>query len=125
MLMAMMMPMIMACGSDDDESEDDALLAKAIGTWMCTQSTDSYRGYTSQGLLVGAQVSIKSDGTYTSTARTFGYSGTYTIKGNTITAKSGSGDTFMVTMSISGDKMTWKGTSSTGVTFNYLFVREG
>ena len=116
-----MLPVIVACGSDD---VNDNLVTSAIGTWMCTQSTDTYKGYASQGLLVGAQVNIKSNGTYTSTAPTFGYSGSYTIKGNTITARSNSGDTFVVTASVSGDKMTWKGTSSTGVTFTYIFVRE-
>ncbi|MBQ8715340.1 MAG: lipocalin family protein [Prevotella sp.] len=54
-------------------------------------------------------VTIKNNGTYTSTASTFGYSGTYTISGNSITAKSDSGDTFVVTVTISGDKMTWNG----------------
>ena len=116
----------MASCSDDEnnDSSGNDLVNKAIGTWMCTSSTDSAMGYTVEGLMVGKEVTIKSNGTYTSTSPTFGYSGTYNIKGNTITAKSSNGDTFMVNVSISGDKMTWNGTASNGTTFKYIFTRE-
>ncbi len=40
-----------------------------------------------------------------------------------ITAKSSAG-TFVVTVTISGNKMTWNGTASNGVTFHYVFQRE-
>ena len=116
----------MASCSDDEnnDSSGNDLVNKAIGTWMCTSSTDSAMGYTVEGLMVGKEVTIKSNGTYTSTSPTFGYSGTYSIKGNTITAKSSDGDTFMVNVTISGDKMTWNGTASNGTTFKYVFTRE-
>ncbi len=125
MLFAVMMPVLTSCSSDsDDGAKDSELVKQAVGTWMCTKSTDSAVGQSYDGLLVGKQITIKADGTYTSTASSFGYRGTYSIKGNQITAKSSSGDTFVVTVSISGDRMTWNGTSSTGVTFYYVFTRE-
>lgn len=124
-MVAMLSVGFVSCGSDDDDGPSGSdLVTEAVGTWMCTSSTDSAMGYTFDGLMVGKEVTIKSNGTYTSTAETFGYSGTYSIKGNTITAKSADGDTFMVNVTINGDKMTWNGTSSGGTTFRYVFVRE-
>ena len=127
MLMAMALPLMVACGGDDgndDGSRDTELIKKAVGKWMCTESTDSYQGQTYSGLLVGKEIAIYANGTYTSTSSSFGHSGTYAVKGNTITAKNQAGDTFMVTVGINGDQMVWNGTSSTGVTFRYVFIRE-
>lgn len=125
MLMVMTMSLTMGCSKDSDDSPKDSELVKqAVGTWMCTESTDTQQnGASYSGLMIGKQVTINSDGTFTSTASTFGYSGTYTISGNKITAKSSSG-TFVVTVSIAGDRMTWDGTASNGVRFKYVFVRE-
>ena len=125
MLMVMAMPLMVACGSDGDSGPTgDELKSKAIGTWMCTQSTDEAMGQSYDGLMVGKEVTIKSDNTYTSTASTFGYRGSYTINGNKITAKSEDGATFVVTVSVSGNTMTWNGTASNGTTFHYVFTRE-
>ena len=64
MLMVMAMPLMVACGSDGDSGPSgDELKSKAIGTWMCTQSTDEAMGQSYDGLMVGKEVSIKSDGT--------------------------------------------------------------
>ena len=124
MLVMMALAVFASCSKDDDNSpQGSELVSKAIGTWMCTYSLDSGNGNSYEGLMVGKEVSIKSDGTYTSTAPTFGYTGTYTISGNTITAKSSSG-TFLVTVSISGNQMTWSGTASNGTTFRYVFKKE-
>ena len=126
MLMVMAMPLMVACGSDDsndDGARDEKLVAEAVGTWMCIQSTDSQGGYSAEGLMVGKEVTIRKDGTFTSTSSSFGTSGTYTISGNQITARSSAG-TFVVNVTISGDKMTWNGTASNGVTFRYVFQRE-
>ena len=123
MLVAMIMPLV-ACGSDDDDATDGDLVKKAVGVWMCTQSTDKTAKGSYDGLMVGKEVRINANGTYSSTSSSFGHTGTYTIKGNQITAKNSTGDTFVVTVSISGDRMTWNGTSSTGVTFRYVFTRE-
>ena len=116
---------VTACGSDDEETPwtGTELVSQAAGTWMCTQSTDSQYGYSAYGLMVGKQVTIKTNGTFTSTAPSFGYSGTYTVIGNTITAKSSSG-TFVVDVTVNGLKMEWNGTASNGVTFHYVFKKE-
>ena len=125
MLVAMMLPLVASCSKDsDDSAQDGELISQAGGTWMCTASRDTQtNGLSYDGLMLGKQITIKSDGTFTSTAPTFGYTGTYTVSGNKITAKSSSG-TFVVTVSIKGDTMTWNGTASNGVRFNYTFVRE-
>ena len=125
MLVAMMMPLVASCSKDSDDSpQDGELISQAVGTWMCTASRDTQtNGLSYDGLMLGKQITIKSDGTFTSTAPTFGYTGTYTVSGNKITARSSSG-TFVVTVSIKGDTMTWNGTASNGVRFNYTFVRE-
>ena len=124
-VLAILSVCMVSCSNDENnDSSGDDLVNEAIGTWMCTSSTDSAMGYTVEGLMVGKEVTIKNNGTYTSTSPTFGYSGTYNIKGNTITAKSSNGDTFIVNVTISGDKMTWNGTASNGTTFKYIFTRE-
>jgi hypothetical protein len=124
MLVVLLMPLTMSCSSDDDGAKGEDLVKQAVGTWMCTKSTDSAAGQSYDGLMVGKQVTINANGTYTSTASSFGYSGTYTISGNKITAKSSSGATFVVNVSISGDTMTWNGTASNGTSFRYIFIRE-
>jgi hypothetical protein len=125
LMLVVALPMMMSCSkdSDNDTPQGAELVKEAVGTWMCTYSLDSAGGRSYEGLMVGKEVTINSDGTYTSTAQTFGYSGTYTINGNTITAKSSSG-TFIVTVAISGIQMTWNGTASNGTTFKYVFKKE-
>lgn len=113
-----------SCSSDDDQDSKTINLADAVGTWMCTESSDTSYGRTYTGLLVGAQITINANGTYTSTASSFGESGTFTINGQNITAINSNGDTFIVTASINGDRMKWSGTASTGVQFDYVFIRE-
>lgn len=124
-LMMMMVVMMTACGGDDNDGNID--VNQAVGTWMCVQSTDTYRGQSVTGLLVGTEITIKADGTYTSTASSstsvMGKSGTYTINGNTITART-SGYTFVMTASFNGNRMTWDGTATNGVNFHYVFQKE-
>lgn len=129
MLMVVMVSLVASCGGDEAYDSGGGtigsdLVNKALGTWMCVQSTDIQQGQTYENLMVGKEVTIKKDGTYTSTAPTFGFSGTYTISGDKITAKSNSGGTFVITVTISGEKMTWNGTASNGVTFTYVFEKE-
>lgn len=123
-LLLLTLPLMAACGSDEEEITGERLISRAIGTWMCTQSTDMGQGIIAQGQMVGMEVTIKGDGTYTSTAPSFGYSGTYAVRGNVITAKGDNDETFVFTLKVSGDKMSWKGTASNGVSFMYNFVRE-
>ena len=127
MLAVMMMPLFVACGSDSDGEDggarDNELKTQAIGLWMCIESRDTQYGQTMNGLMVGKEIFIYANNTYRSTSSSFGYTGTYTLSGNTITAKSSSG-TFVVTVKINGDQMVWEGTASNGVTFRYVFKRE-
>mgnify|MGYP002624143320 CR=1 FL=1 len=127
MLVLMAMPLFVSCGSDDDNDDgarDSQLVAEVSGTWMCVESTDTQQsGYELKSLIVGKEITIKKDGTFTSNAPSFGKSGTFTVSGNSITAKSEVG-TFVVTVTVSGNKMTWDGTASNGVKFHYVFQRE-
>lgn len=124
MLMVMALPMMVACSSDSDSGPSgDELIQNAIGRWMCTESIDQQGSYEISGLMVGKEVTIYKNGKFTSTSSSFGYSGTYTVNGNTITAKSSAG-TFVVTVNVVGDRMIWDGTASNGVKFKYTFVRE-
>ena len=127
MLSILMIPLMVSCGDNDEKDNTpsgDDLIIKASGTWMCTQSVDAMNGQSLQGLMVGKEITINPNGTYTSTAPTFGYSGTYKVSGNKITAHSDAGGTFLINVSISGDRMTWEGTASNGVSFRYIFERE-
>lgn len=107
------------------EENNEAMLSLAVGTWMCTKSTDVQGADTYNNLLVGKEITIYSNRTYSSTAETIGYSGSFTINGSKITAKNNNGDTFLINVSFSGDNMYWEGTSSRGISFNYTFEREG
>ena len=120
LLMLFVLPMMVACGDDDEEID----LNEIVGTWMCVKSVDSYQGQSANGLLVGAEVTIYSNGTYTSTAESFGNKGTYSYNGETFTAKSVGGDVFVISVSVKGNDMRWKGTASSGVSFDYSFKRE-
>ena len=127
MLTILMIPLMVSCGDNDEKDNTpsgDDLIIKASGTWMCTQSLDTQNGQSYQGLMVGKEIKISPNGTYTSTASTFGYSGTYTVSGNTITARSNAGGTFLITVTINGSRMTWDGTANNGVSFRYIFERE-
>ena len=108
-----------------EEGSNETLLSQAIGTWMCTKSTDVQGTNTYNNLMIGKEITIYPNRTFSSTAETIGYSGSFTINGNKITAKNNNGDTFLINVSFSGDKMYWEGTSSQGISFNYTFEREG
>ena len=127
LLAVLMMPMMVSCGGDEEKTEvvsDGELISKAIGTWMCVQSTDKQNGQSYDGLMVGKEVTINAGGTYTSTSQSFGYTGTYSVNGNTVTVKSNSGGTFVITVTFSGKRMVWDGAANNGVTFKYIFDRE-
>lgn len=127
LLAILVIPMMVSCGDDDEKNSTpsgDDLIIMASGTWMCTQSVDSQNGQSYQGLMVGKEITISPNGTYTSTAPSFGFSGTYSVSGNKITAHSDAGGTFLINVTINGDRMTWDGTANNGVTFRYIFERE-
>ncbi len=115
-----------SCSSDDSGDKptppQPIVITDIIGTWQCTFSVDNFEGISEQGLMVGKQVTLKEDGTYTTTSPTLGLQGTYTLSGNTITAQSTTGTcTIMVTLI--DETMHWSGSTPDGFTFEYKFAR--
>lgn len=128
-LVMLTMSLVMSCGDDDKGNggsktpTGNDLVKKATGTWICTQSTDTKNGKTYEGLMVGNEVTINADFTYSSTSQDFGYNGTYSVADDKISAHSNNGKTFVITASVIGNQMTWKGASGNNVTFSYTFQR--
>ena len=110
-----------SCSSDDDGSKD-INVQEVAGTWTCTASTDSKDGKTITGYMVGKSITINEDGKFSSTASTIG-NGTWVLKGNQITAKNTSGNTFSATLSVSGSTMKWNGTTNYGYSFDYTWKK--
>jgi len=124
LLMAMALPMVVACSSDSGDGDDSSVdVAKAVGSWFCIKSSDKVDGYTMDDLFVGQSVTINANGSYTSSSSSFGTSGSYQVSGNKIIVVTNSGRRFVISVSFSGNKMTWKG-SGEGVTFTYVFEKE-
>ena len=112
-----------SCSSDDDGDGSNGFNAQEVfGTWTCTASTDKMDGQTITGYMVGKMITIKEDGKFTSTSSSIG-NGTWVLNGNQITATNTSGDTFCITLVVSGNTMKWNGTSSQGVSFNYTWMK--
>lgn len=112
---------LISCG---DEIGDEPVNVKdCIGTWMCIQSTDNAFGKSVDGLLVGKEITLNENGTFTSTAASIGTSGVWTLNGNEATAKSDAG-TFILKIAVSGSTMKWEGTANNGVKFKYTFRKE-
>ena len=112
-----------SCSSDDDGDGSNGFNAQEVfGTWTCTASTDKMDGQTITGYMVGKTITIKEDGKFTSTSSSIG-NGTWILNGNQITATNTSGDTFCITLVVSGNTMKWNGTSSQGVSFNYTWKK--
>ena len=111
-----------SCSSDDDEDGNkDVNVQEVVGIWTCTASTDKVDGKSITGYMVGESITINEDGKFSSTASSIG-NGTWVLNGNKISAKNTSGDTFNATLRISGSTMKWDGTSSQGVSFNYMTI---
>ena len=112
-----------SCSSDDDEdSSKDINVQEVVGTWTCTASTDNVDGKTITGYMVGESITISEDGKFSSTASSIG-NGTWKLDGNKMSAKNTYGDTFSATIVVSGNKMKWSGSSSQGVSFNYIWKK--
>ena len=110
-----------SCSSDDDGSKGFDV-QEVLGTWICTASTDKVGGQTITGYMVDKTITIKEDGKFTSTSSSIG-NGTWVLNGNQITATNTSGDTFYITLVVSGNTMKWNGISSQGVSFNYTWKK--
>ena len=121
MLAMVMMLMITACG-DDNDSNEPVDVKKAVGTWYCISSVDKSGNYSVESLFVGQQVTVKENGTYTSTSTSFGTSGTYVVSGSNIIVTTNSNRRFVVRVTFPGNTMKWEG-SGEGVSFTYVFSR--
>lgn len=110
-----------SCSSDDDGSKGFDV-QEVLGTWTCTASTDKVGGQTITGYMVGKTITFKENCQFTSTASSIG-NGTWLFNANQITATNTSGDTFYITLVVSGNTMKWNGTSSQGVSFNYTWKK--
>lgn len=108
---------------DEGIGDEPVDVKDCIGTWMCIQSTDEAYGESVDGLLVGKEITLKENGTFTSTASSFGSYGTWVLKGNEVTAMSNAGN-FVLKVAINGSTMKWEGTASNGVKFKYIFRKE-
>jgi hypothetical protein len=105
-------------------SSTNALSDLTASAATSTLQSKMAKYYEKVGIKAGAcSFVFNQDGTFTSTSSTFGRSGTYTYKGNQITANSSAG-TFVLTVTIDGDRMTWNGISDTGINFQYVFQRK-
>ena len=112
-----------SCSSDDDgDGSKDINVQEVVGTWTCTASTDKVDGKPITGYMVGESITIIEDGKFSSTASSIG-NGTWELNGNKISAKNTYGDTFSITIVVSGNKMKWSGSSSQGVSFNYTWKK--
>lgn len=130
MLLALVaLPMAVACSSDDDDEPIN--IDDAVGTWICIQSKDTYQGKTYENQIVGAEVTVSKNGTYVMSYGELTETGTFVVDGNVITARGKMAfdgttysETAVITITIKGNKMTWSGTSTNGVTFKYVFQKE-
>ncbi len=74
------------------------------------------------GLMVGKQITMNENGTFSSTYPGLGSSGTFTLSGNTISGQSGLGS-FTIVANIADNVMRWTGTAVDGSTFEYSLTR--
>lgn len=115
------MVLLTSCSKDDDETSID--IASVYGTWECTSSKD----YSSRGnyndIEKGVIITINENGTFNSDGSTIG-NGNWTINGNKFNAINNFGDSFNASLSVSSNKMTWKGSSSNGWNFTYVWTKK-
>ena len=129
LMMALLTMPFVACGSDDD---DDTTvvdnLSQVVGTWVCTASTDSWTTEKGSGsgenLMVGETLTIKADGSYSSSSYDFGRTGTWAVQGGTFSASTSSGRTMSGRISLSGGTMRIQGSTNDGYKFDYRFAKQ-
>ena len=71
-----------------------------LGTWKCISSKDVVEGEIIYDYMKGQLLTVKSDGTYTTTSEEMGR-GTYTINGNVFKAQNTKGSRFEATVTLS------------------------
>ncbi len=109
-----------SCNKDEEESRAEEI-GKAVGTWICISSTETYQGVKQEDFVVDGKVCINMDGTYTSTIEAIGFKGTYSYDGKRIEVTKSSGESFIIEISINNRRMTWRGTYNDGTSFQYIF----
>ena len=93
-----------------------------VGTWICISSVDVVEGETINNYMKGKSLTVKDDGTYTSTSDAMG-NGMFIIQGNQFAVQNTDGNIFMGTISLNGNQLVMEGTSSYGVEFRYVFEK--
>lgn len=120
-LMAFVSVCFLACSKSSDDPVD---VASVVGSWVCIASTDSWDGGSTTGYMVDEVLTVKSDGTYQSTSSSMGLSGTWTLTGNSFSAKSSSGRIFNASVSVSSTTLQMNGSTNDGYKFNYTFKKK-
>lgn len=122
------MPFVACGGDDDDDVTVVENLSQVVGTWVCTASKDVWnteRGSgNADGVMVGETLTIKQDGTYESSSYDFGRSGKWTVQGGTFSAQSSAGRVMSGSISVSGNTLHIKGSTTDGYQFDYSFARQ-
>lgn len=115
-----------SCSSNSGDIEAPVDASIYIGSWVCTSSTDvnEKTGHSSSNLLKDQSIVINSNGTYTSSSANFGYKGTYTLVGNTLTVITNTGQTIILSISYRSGIMIWEG-SVNGYRIHYEFSKSG
>lgn len=131
LIILMLLPMVASAydaqyynGNRTGSESENLDITKIVGSWQCTASIDKSGGKTYTDYMKNQVLTVNLDGTYSSTSKEMG-NGTYTIQGNTFTAKSSSGRTFTATVTLDGDTMIMDGKTSDGITFKYTLKRVG
>lgn len=114
-----------SCSSNSDDIETPTDVSVYIGSWICTSSTDvnEKTGDPLSDKLKGETITIKSDGTYTSSSSNFGKTGKYVLNGNILTVTKNDGQTLMISISYHSGSMIWEG-SANGYRFHYEFSKQ-
>lgn len=123
-IIAVLISCFCSCDKDDDEA-DTVDPSVYYGSWVCTASTDTPEsgGEAIEGYMVGETITINENGTYSSSASEIGRTGTWSLKGNSLTATTDKGQTIKTNISISSGKMVWDGKTN-GFKFHYVFDKE-
>lgn len=114
-----------SCSSDSDDIETPSDPSVYAGTWVCTSSTDvsEKTGESISNHFKGESITIKSDGTYTSSAVNFGYKGKYVVNGSSLTVNTSTGQTLSLSIAYRSGTMIWEG-SANGYRFHYEFSKQ-
>lgn len=127
-LMSVLCMSLTACSSDDDNDVQVDDLSKMVGTWVCTSSYDSWVTDNGSGnatdVMKGVTLTVNADGTYSSSSSSFGLKGQWNVQGGTFSAKSSSGRVMSGQVTMNGNTIRLKGSTTDGYSFDYRFARQ-